>query len=130
MVEKSPRLLHVLIVDDESLILWSITETLSGVGWEVAEARNAKEALQHLSAASAPDVILLDYRLPDSSDLRLLETIRRVAPKSPVIMMTAYGTREMQDGALALGAHRVLSKPIDIKDLIPLVEEAYERKFP
>ena len=75
-----------------------------------------------------PDVILLDYRLPDSDDLRLLETIRRVAPKSPVIMMTAYGTPAMQAGALNLGAYRVVSKPVELRDLAPLVQQAYESR--
>jgi DNA-binding NtrC family response regulator len=126
MSEKSPKLLHVLIVDDESLIRWSMAETLGQAGWEVAEARDGKEALEHLSAAPAPDVILLDYRLPDSDDLELLASIRRVVPKTPVIMMTAYGTPAMQAGALELGARQVLDKPVEMHDLLRLVQDAYE----
>jgi DNA-binding NtrC family response regulator len=127
MTEKSPEL-HVLIVDDESLIRWSMAETLAHAGWQVTEAGTAKETLQRLSAGQAPDVILLDYRLPDSSDLKLLETIRRIVPKSPVVMMTAYGTPAMQSGALQLGAHRVVSKPVEMRDLLPLVREAYDAR--
>jgi DNA-binding NtrC family response regulator len=127
MVEKSPKL-HVLIVDDESLIRWSMAETLAHAGYDVSEAGNAKETLGCLSAGLAPDVILLDYRLPDSTDLKLLQTIRRVAPKSPVVMMTAYGTPAMQAGALELGAHRVVSKPVEMRDLLPLVQEAYNAR--
>jgi DNA-binding NtrC family response regulator len=117
-----------LIVDDESLIRWSMAETLAHAGWQVTEAGTAKETLQRLSAGQAPDVILLDYRLPDSSDLKLLETIRRIVPKSPVVMMTAYGTPAMQSGALQLGAHRVVSKPVEMRDLLPLVREAYDAR--
>jgi len=127
VVEKSPKL-HVLIVDDESLIRWSMAETLAHAGWEVTEAENAREALQRLSAHPIPDVILLDYRLPDSSDLKLLETIRRMVPKSPVVMMTAYGTPAMQAGALERGAHRVVGKPVELGDLLPLVQEAYNAR--
>jgi DNA-binding NtrC family response regulator len=124
MMEKSP-MLHILIVDDEALIRWSIGETLAHAGYDVSQAGSAKEALQRVSAVPVPDIILLDYRLPDSSDLKLLETIRRIAPKSPVVMMTAYGTPAMQAGALALGAHRVVSKPVEMRDVLPLVQEAY-----
>jgi DNA-binding NtrC family response regulator len=118
-------MLHILIVDDEALIRWSIGETLAHAGYDVSEAGNAKETLQRLSVAPLPDVILLDFRLPDSTDLKLLETVRRLAPKSPVVMMTAYGTPAMQAGALAFGAHRVVSKPIEMRDVLPLVQEAY-----
>jgi two-component system NtrC family response regulator len=127
-VKKSPKL-HVLIVDDESLIRWSMAETLLHAGCEVSEAGNAKETLRRLSAGPAPDVILLDFRLPDSNDLTLLETIRRVLPQSGVVMMTAYGTPAMQAGALELGAHRVVSKPVEMGDLLPLVQEAYATRL-
>jgi DNA-binding NtrC family response regulator len=129
MMKKSPRL-HVLIVDDESLIRWSIAETLAHEGYEVTEAGDAREAVQRVSRAPAPDVILLDYRLPDSNDLKLLETIRGALPNSPVIMMTAYRTTEVVDGAIRLGAYRVLSKPVELSDLIPLVERAYQTRTP
>jgi DNA-binding NtrC family response regulator len=123
-MEKLPAL-HVLIVDDEALIRWSMAETLTQAGHTVSEAGDGQEALARLSQDPVPDVILLDYRLPDSDDLQLLETIRRVAPQSPVIMMTAYGTPAMLAGAAKLGAFRVLSKPVEMHDLVPLVQQAY-----
>lgn len=125
---KDPARLHVLIVDDENLIRWSMSETLAHAGYEVSEAGSAQETLQRLSAGPAPDVILLDYRLPDSTDLRLLETIRRVAPASPVVMMTAYATPAMHTSALELGAHRIVGKPVDLHELLPLVQRAYESR--
>ena len=119
---------HVLVVDDEALIRWSIAQTLAEAGWEVSEAANAKEALQRLAGDPTPDVILLDYRLPDSNDLTLLEKIRQIVPTSAVVMMTAYGTPAMQAGALALGAHRVVNKPVEMRDLLPLVQGALEAR--
>lgn len=123
--QESPQALGVLIVDDEPLIRWAMGETLAHAGHSVSEASDAKETLQRLSTGPAPDVIFLDYRLPDSKNLTLLETIRRVAPHSPVIMMTAYGTPAAQADALRLGAYRVLSKPLEMHELAPLVREAY-----
>lgn len=118
--------LRVLIVDDEPLIRWSMSETLAEAGHIVAEAGDAKETLQHLSTGPIPDVILLDYRLPDSNDLQLLETIRRISPTSSVVMMTAYGTPTLQAGALELGVSRVVTKPLEMSDLTALVRQAYE----
>lgn len=127
MVENSARL-RILIVDDEALIRWSMSETLIHAGYAVTEAGNGKEGFQRLADGPRPDVILLDYRLPDSNDLKLLETIRHVVPSSQVIVMTAYGTRAVKAGALTLGACRVVSKPIEIRDLAPLVHRAYESR--
>jgi len=127
VMEKSPAP-HLLVIDDESLIRWSIAETLIHSGWVVTEAANASGALERLAVPPAPDVILLDYRLPDSNDLTLLETIRRRGPDIPIIMMTAYETPAMQAGALALGAHLVVSKPIEMGTLVPLVRHAYDAR--
>lgn len=124
MSKKSPDL-HVLVVDDEPLIRWSIAETLTHVGFAVSEAADARETLKQLSTGLTPDVVLLDYRLPDSDDLNLLETIRKTLPASPVIMMTAFGTPAVLDGAIQLGAYCVLNKPVEMHDLPALVERAH-----
>lgn len=126
--ERSPSL-RVLIVDDEPLIRWSVAETLAHMGHTVAEASSAKEALQRLSSGSVPDVVLLDYRLPDSNDLKLLQTIRQMAPRSRIIIMTAFGTPAVEAGALELGAYRVVDKPFEMRDLETLVEQAYASRL-
>jgi nucleotide-binding universal stress UspA family protein/DNA-binding NarL/FixJ family response regulator len=117
--------LRILIVDDESLIRWSMAETLTDAGHTVIEAGDAKDTLHRLSTGPIPDLIFLDYRLPDWGDLTLLETVRRLVPACPVIMMTAYGTPMMRDDALALGAYRVIDKPMNLPDLPLLVQETY-----
>jgi DNA-binding NtrC family response regulator len=115
------RRLRVLVVDDEPLIRWSITETLGAGGHDVTEAPDAASALRALADGPDPDLVLLDFRLPDSNDLGLLAEIRRVAPSTPVIMMTAFGTLDVAAGALKLGASRVLNKPFNMHDLEDLV---------
>ena len=69
--------------------------------------------------------MLLDYHLPDSHDLALLSQIRQLAPKTAVIMMTAFGTPEMSDAALRIGAYRVVPKPFEVHDIEALVLEAH-----
>lgn len=116
--------MQILVVDDEALIRWSLAEVLADSGHQVEEAADGASAVALLRDHDAFDVVLLDYRLPDSNDLRLLETIRTLAPDSSVIMMTAFGTPEMVDGALRLGAYRVVPKPFDVHDMVRLVDEA------
>src|SRR5581483_9027647 len=101
--------MRVLVVDDEALIRWSITEKMAAHGYTAMEADGAAAAIEAIDGCpEKPDVVFLDYNLPDSKDLGLLRRIRQLSPQSAVIMMTAFGTPEMQAEALALGAYRVL----------------------
>lgn len=119
----------VLVVEDETLIRWSIAETLAQKGHRVVEASDASTAVQALSEGPEPiDVVLLDYRLPDSDDLGLLQNIRRLRPESAVVLMTAFGTPEVTRGALELGAYRVLHKPFDMHGIEPLLLEAHDAR--
>jgi DNA-binding NtrC family response regulator len=106
--------LRVLVVDDELLIRWSIAETLRSRSCEVVEAATAAEALQDVNVGPPFDVVLLDFRLPDSNDLSLLASIRRLSPTSAVAMMTAYGSEAMRSEAMELGARLVMNKPFDM----------------
>jgi len=115
----------VLVVDDEALIRWSLAEMLGERGYTVIEAGNARMAIAAIENAKEPfDVVLLDYRLPDSADLRLLEKVRRLAPTSQVIMITAHNSPELAQGAAALGAYRVINKPFEVESLAALVNQA------
>jgi two-component system response regulator AtoC len=115
----------VLIVDDEALIRWTLAEMLGDRGYTVTEAGDGRAALAAIAKAPEPfDVVLLDYRLPDSDDLRLLENIRALAPTSQVIMITAHNSPELAYGAEALGAYRVVSKPFEVESLAALVKQA------
>ena len=126
-MNNSPSL-RVLVVDDEPLIRWSLSEVLIESGHSVTEAADGASAVRAVNKDGRFDVVLLDYRLPDSNDLNLLSTIRRQAPQSAVIMMTAYGTPEMTSGALALGVYRVVPKPFEVHDLIALVSQAHDAR--
>jgi DNA-binding NtrC family response regulator len=126
---RNGRPLNILVVDDELLIRWSINETLTAAGHVVVEADNAAAALRAVAGAAKPlDVVLLDYRLPDSADLSLLAKLRQLAPHAAVIFMTAFGSPDVVEGALSLGAYRVLGKPFEIGELPSLVVEASESR--
>ena len=78
--------------------------------------------METLSDPAEPiDVVLLDYSLSDVHDLTLLAALRRLSPTTRIIVMSVYYTAEMAAAALALGASRVVPKPIDMGDLHALV---------
>jgi two-component system response regulator HydG len=125
-IVKKPPALRVLVVDDEPLIRWSLAETLNDCGHQVVETGDGRGARGAVRDASRHfDVVLLDYRLPDSEDLSLLASIRQLSPQTQIILMTAYGTPEVVRGALGLGAFRVISKPIEMHDVAGLIAQAH-----
>jgi DNA-binding NtrC family response regulator len=123
--EKLPRPV-VLVIDDEPLIRWSLSEALTERGYAVRQASTGAEARQELEASvGQPLVVLLDLRLPDVVDLSLLRDIRARRPDAPVVMMTAHGTDEDSRSAKRLGAFRFVTKPFDVGEMIDLVGEAW-----
>jgi DNA-binding NtrC family response regulator len=124
LLKKSPPG-RVLVVDDEPLVRWSIAETLRGSGYEITEAADAESAVRTLfEAGRGPDAVLLDLRLPDCDDLRLFVVLHQLLPVTPIILMTAFATREIEAEARQLGACAVLRKPFDLAELDPLLAAA------
>ena len=117
--------LRVLLVEDEALLRWALAETLARAGHEIIEASDASRAMEVVRTAVPIDVVLLDLRLPDSSDLSLLKTIRHQSPSSAVVMMSAHGTAETAAEAKALGAYDMLTKPFDLSGIEEHLLNAY-----
>lgn len=127
--KKSAR--RVLVVDDEPLVRWSIAETLRAHGFDIVEASDAHSALALiLDSGTDPDAVMLDLKLPDSDDLSLLAAVRRMLPRVPVILMTAFSTQEVTDEARRLGVFTVLDKPFELDELDLLIERALEMPRP
>lgn len=126
--EKIPKP-AVLVVDDEHLIRWSLSEGLTESGYAVRLAANAAEARAALAALGGqPVVVVLDLRLPDAVDLSLLAEIRRRWPDAPVVMMSAHGSSDDMKRAVELGAYRFVEKPFDVTEVVRLVGEAWEKQ--
>jgi DNA-binding NtrC family response regulator len=112
-------------MDDEPLVRWSLAEILRRSGHAVIEATSAREALDAISQSSSSiDAVLLDYRLPDSADLRLLDEVHRRIPLGAVLLMTAHGTPETVQRALDHGASCVLSKPFNMDAIPSMITDA------
>ena len=111
---------RILVVDDERLVRWAVGETLRSQGYEIVEAADAESARRAI-LSDAPDLVLLDLRLPDSDDLGLVFFIRAHVPQTPVVLMTAFGTSEILAQAVALGVV-ILAKPFDLNELTSIVD--------
>ena len=112
---------RALVVDDDDLLRWALVESLKDAGYEVCEAGNGREAMSAVLAGSPFQVILLDFVLPDSSDLRLLNALRHLSPDSQLIVLTGYDSQALSQAAVALGAQQVLAKPFDLSAITALV---------
>ena len=121
----------VLIVDDEPLSRWSAAETLADAGYRVAEAGDAASAIRAMAACDSPaDVVLLDLLLPDADDLNVLSAMHTLAPNTPIILMTSFGSPELFDEAYERGAFLSVHKPFEMSELPRIVARALAARPP
>ncbi len=114
---------HILVIDDESSIAWSLREFLRDDGHTVSIASSAEEGLQEAGRAR-PDAIFLDVRLPGQSGLDVMQKLRKKASNAPVIVMTAFGNLETAVRAVEQGAFDYLPKPFDWEQAAALLSRA------
>ena len=107
----------ILTVDDENTITIALELLLRDHGYEVSSASNAAEA-EALLARRWFDLVFLDLRLPDSDGIVLLEHIKRVAPETEVVIMTAHGSLDVTIEAIKRGAFYYLEKPFTFEQIL------------
>ena len=105
----------ILVVDDEALIRWSLSERLQSEGYEVLEAETGKAALEKLP--EGVDLVLLDYRLPDTDGVSVLRKIKEFDQDVLVILLTAYASVETAVEAMKLGAYHFANKPFNLDEV-------------
>lgn len=118
---------RVLIVDDEESVCWTLERALTQDGFEVQTAATAEDALARLRQW-APDIVLLDVRLPGMDGLEALTRFRQTAPDVPVIIMTAFGRLTVAVDAVARGAFDYLAKPFDLEAALATISSARRQR--
>ncbi|WP_058361134.1 sigma-54-dependent transcriptional regulator [Xanthomonas translucens] len=114
-----------LVVDDERDIRELLVLTLGRMGLRISTAANLAEA-RELLASNPYDLCITDMRLPDGNGIELVSEIARHYPRTPVAMITAFGSMDLAVEALKAGAFDFVSKPVDLHVLRGLVKHALE----
>lgn len=115
----------ILIVDDDEGLIHFLRRFFAKEGYDVRDCGNGQAALD-LIAGEPFDLILLDYKMPGLNGLDTLREVRRSQVKTPVIIMTAYGTTDTAIEAMKLGAYDYLPKPFDRQELQRIAADALE----
>ena len=121
----------VLIVEDEPAIVELVSYSLRETGWEIRTASNVAAAWDAI-LQGRPDLLLLDWMLPDQSGLRLLSRLRgdRDFQDIPVIMLTAKSMEEDKIAGLNTGADDYVTKPFSPRELLARARALLRRKSP
>jgi DNA-binding NtrC family response regulator len=114
----------ILVVDDEALTRWSLSERLKSEGYEVLEADTGRAALERVG--DGVDLVLLDYRLPDTDGVTVLRKIKEFDQDILVVLLTAYANVETAVEAMKLGAYHFANKPFNLDDVAATVARALE----
>lgn len=116
----------ILLVDDEINTLKVLSAILKQNGYEVSAVRTAEEALDKTMKQDF-NIIITDFKLPGISGVGLLDALKERECKSPIVMLTAYGTIEKAVDAMKRGAFNYLTKPVNPDELLTVVREAVEK---
>jgi two-component system response regulator HydG len=119
---------RILVVDDDSEMCRMVSDILKGEGFSVVAVHDSLEAAKLLSKEEF-DVMVTDLKMKGLKGLDLLEEANKVAPLTPVIIITAFGTIESAIKAMKMGAYDYITKPFKMDELVLTVRKALENRF-
>ena len=120
---------NVLVVDDEESIRHMLSTVLAREGYHVRSAASAALALEELAKAPGTDLVITDVRMPGAMDgIGLVEKLKASGHEAAVIVMSAYGSRELAMEAIRKGAYDYVNKPFTADDILLTMAKAAERE--
>ncbi len=120
-------MVRIMIIEDDEEMRSLLKDFFEEEGFETDSVNNGGDALRKLSADHV-DLIISDVRMPGLTGLDILPKIRELKPKTPIIVITAYGSEEVRRKSLERGATTYLEKPIHLSTLRTLIREMVLRK--
>jgi DNA-binding NtrC family response regulator len=118
---------RILLVDDEPGTRLGVRTYLETYGYEIEEAETCAAALAALRK-NVPDVVLLDYALPDGNALDVLRTMKTDGLDAPTIVLTGHGSIELAVTAVKEGAEQFLTKPVELASLTVVIDRIIENQ--
>jgi DNA-binding NtrC family response regulator len=116
---------RILILEDEKLLRMTMRKRLEGEGYRVFEAETGEAAID-LIRDDEPDLLVLDYKLPDMTGIDVLRQVREMHLDTSAILLTAFSSIGTAVEAMKLGAHDYLDKPVDYDELLATIAKALE----
>jgi CheY-like chemotaxis protein len=127
--ESTPRPLSILIVDDDPLVLESLGATLGSDGHKVTAADGGQAGVDAFTEAHGRgatfDVVITDLGMPHIDGRRVAAAIKAISPATPVILLTGWGQRLVDDGDIPAHVDHVLNKPPKLRDLRAALAQAF-----
>ena len=121
----------ILVIDDDAAMLRALSKVLSGEGAVVASARWAGEIMERLADNQGHfDLIITDLRMPILNGKSVLGAVKTALPEVPVIVMTAFGSPEVEAECLEKGAAAFLEKPLDTPQLLAAINGVFAAQKP
>jgi DNA-binding NtrC family response regulator len=118
---------EILVVDDDTRMRELIAKVLAREGYTVRALPRAREVLQALEEGPA-DLVISDIRMPEMDGFALLQEVKRIAPETSVILMTAFGSIDSAVQAIKAGAYDYLTKPFKIDEAVVVVRRAMQER--
>lgn len=117
---------RIWVVDDDHGVRFVLATALREAGYDVRAFTSADEALGEIASSAPPDLLFTDVRMPGEGGLALLEKLKAVHPRLPVVVMSAYTDVASTAGAFRGGAFEYLSKPFDLDEAVALAARALD----
>jgi CheY-like chemotaxis protein len=117
---------RIMIVDDEESVAFTLGEGLKTLSdCEITVVTSGEQAWRYFEE-QVFDLLVTDYKLPDMDGMTLARRVRRLYPRTSIVMITAYGDDALREQASRVAIHRVLDKPVGIKEIRSVASEALE----
>ncbi len=116
---------RILLVDDESLILWTLEEILTKQGYEVCPAGSGEEALKCISEKYM-DLLIVDMEMPGMNGLEVISKIKQSYPPKKVIILTALDSEDLIEKAKRAGVSDFIFKPFQFNEVTYRVKRVLE----
>jgi len=118
---------RILVIEDDEEMRSLLEEFFLEEGFETASVENGSEAFRKL-AKEFFDIVITDVRMPGLTGLDILPGIRKLHPEAPIVVITAFGSEEVQRKAFERGANAYLEKPIHFQKLRTVINDIFSKQ--
>lgn len=112
----------ILVVDDDQGMVDTLSDILEEKGFRVGRASDGYTAIEMIKS-NGIDMVLMDIKMPGMNGIETFKKLKEIKPDIKVIMMTAYAVEDLIEEARRLNAYVCLNKPLDVDNLLTLINE-------